>query len=339
MTIDALKKQIQSGNLSELYYFCGEEQYLIDFYSARLKKECADVLPEFNYIELDGKKPDFDFLADACSAYPVMAEKKLVVVADLDPAMIKGQNEQKLNAALEDIAPGVTVLFRDHAKEKAKASPLETLLKKRGGEIVKFERLKPDAMTVWIKRTLSEKNVEISTDDCAYLYEITGGSMLRVDSELQKLIAYQKEGRIDRALIDRMVSPEENASWFAISNALAQHDFDGLMQALHDLYGQSTDDTVIAGMFYRAYIDLWRGEMALKEGKSSAELASVCGISPYAAAKIMRSASNLKEGEALEGIRRCRELDQKLKTSGVNKKDLVYGFAAELLAFQMRGHE
>ncbi len=339
MTIDALKKQIQTEVFSELYYFSGEEQYLIDLYSDRLKECCSAVLPEFNYIEMDGKKPDFDFLADACSAYPVMAEKKLVVVTDLDSGLLKGQNEKKLLAALEDIAPGVTVLFRDHAKEKGKANALESLIKKRGGEIVKFERLKPEAMTAWIRRMAAERQIEISAADCAYLYELTGGSMLRVNSELKKLMDYVQQGSIDRAMIDRMVAPEENASWFAISNALAEHDFDGLMQALHDLYGQSTDDTVIAGMFYRAYIDLWRGEMALKEGKSSAELAALCGISPYAAARVMRSASSLKEGEALDGIRRCRELDHKLKTSGLNKKDLIYGFAAELLAFQMREHE
>lgn len=339
MTIEALKKQIQENTFSSLYYLLGEEQYLIDFYSDKLKDSCAAVLPEFNYIEIDGKKPDFDFLADACTAYPVMAERKLVVVADLEPSMVKGQNEKKLLAALGDIAPGVTVLFRDHAKEKAKSNALETLIKKLGGEIVKTERLKPEAMAVWIRKMAAKSNIEISSADCAYLYEMTGGSMLRVHNEMQKMIAFLKEGEIDRALIDRMVAPEENASWFAISNALAAHDFDQLMQTLHDLYSQNTDDTVIAGMFHRAFIDLWRGETALKEGKSSAELAMVSGISPYAAANIMRSAARLKEGEALDGIRKCRQLDRKLKTSGVNKKDLIYGFAAELLAFQMKDHE
>lgn len=339
MTVDALKKQIQENRLSSLYYLLGEEQYLIDFYSEKLKDCCASVLPEFNYIELDGKKPDFDFLADACTAYPVMAERKLVVVADMDPAMVKGQNEKKLTAALADIAPGVTVLFRDHAKEKGKSNALEALLKKLGGEIVRTERLKPEAMTVWIRKMAGKSNIEISAGNCAYLYELTGGSMLRVHSEMQKMIAFVKEGEIDRSLIDRMVSPEENASWFAISEALAEHDFDLLMQTLHDLYSQNMDDTVIAGMFHRAFIDLWRGETALKEGKSSAELATVCGISPYAAARIMRSATRLKEGETLDGLRKCRELDRKIKTSGLNKKDLIYGFAAELLAFQMREHE
>ena len=160
--------------------------------------------------------------------------------------------------------------------------------------------------------------------------------MLRISGEMKKLCSYTKAGRIDRSLIDRMVAPEENASWYAISNAIAAHDFDGLMHAIRLLYDQGTDDVVIGGMIFRAYTDLRRGELALREGRSAAELASVCGISPYAASRIMRSAEQMQEGETLYALRKCVELDQKIKTSGLNKKDLIYSFIAAMIEFQMR---
>ncbi len=339
MKIETLKKQLQDGTLAALYYLCGDEQFLLDHYYGKFKECCSDVLPELNLIELDGKKIDFDYLADACTSYPVMAEKKLVAVVDLEPGTVKGTNEKKLTAALSDIAPGVTVLFWEHAREKAKSNALETVIKKLGGEIVRADRPKSEAMIPWIQGIAKRGGVSIDSKDCAYLAELTGNSMLRIHNELQKLIAYVQEGEIDRALIDKMVAPEENSSWFGISNAISEHDFDLLMQTLQGLYQQNVDETVMAGMFYRAYIDLWRGETALKEGRSSAELATVCGISPYAAARIMRNAAMLEDGEAIDGLRRCLELDSKLKTSGLNKKDLIYSFAAGLLAFQMRDHE
>ncbi len=339
MTIDALKKQIKEEKLASLYYLAGDEQYLLDHYYDRFKAICAPTLPELNFIEIDGKKIDFDFLADACSSYPVMAEKKLVVVVDLETGTLKGTNEKKLNAALEDIAPGVTVVFWDHARDNVKSNALDAVIKKLGGNSVRIDRPKPEQLQGWVQGLMGKKFCTISSADSAYLIELTGGSMLRLQSEIQKMCAYLQSGTIERELIDKMVAPAEDTSWFAISNAIAEHDFDALMQALQQLYDQNVDDTVIAGMFYRAYSDLWRGETALKEGKSSAELASVCGISPYAAARIMRTASKLKEGEALDGLRRCRELDLKIKSSGLNKKDLIYSFAASLLAFQMKDHE
>ena len=144
MTVDALKKQIKEGNLGSLYYLAGEEQYLLDYYYDRFKDICAPSLPELNFIELDGKKMDFDLLSDACSSYPVMAEKKLVVVVDMETSTLKGTNEKKLLAALEDIAEGVTVLFWDHAKENGKANALDAAIKKLGGNSVRVDRPKPD---------------------------------------------------------------------------------------------------------------------------------------------------------------------------------------------------
>ena len=339
MTIEALKKQLQEKNLASLYYMAGDEQYLLDNYYKQFKECCSDILPEFNLIEIDGKKIDYDYLADACTSYPVMAEKKLVTVADLETGAFKGTNEKKFSAALADIAPGVTVLIWEHAREKSKSNAIESAVKKLGGEIVRADRPKPEALIPWVRKIVAKENGMIDDRTSAYLIEVTGGSMLRLSNELHKLLSFVQGGEIDRALIDKMVAPEEDSSWFAISNAIAEHDFDLLMQALQTLYRQNVDETVIAGMFYRAYIDLWRGEIALREGHSSAELASVCGISPYAAARIMRTAERMQEGEALDGLRRCLELDEKIKTSGLNKKDLIYTFAASLLAFQMKDHE
>lgn len=339
MTIDTLKKQLQEGAPGSLYYLLGDEQFLLDYYYTRFKECCSSILPEFNLIEIDGKKIDYDYLADACSSYPAMSDKKLVLITDLETSSVKGNNEKKFSAALADIAPGVTVVFWEHAREKSKSNPLESAIKKAQGEVVRVDRPKPEALISWVKRIVAKENGLISERDCAYLIEITGGSMLRLNNELHKMLSYVDGGEIDRALIDKMVAPEEDTSWFAISNAISEHDFDLLMQALQSLYQQNVDETVIAGMFYRAYIDLWRGEIALNEGHSSAELASVCGISPYAATKIMRSAERMQEGEALDGLRKCLELDEKIKSSGLNKRDLIYTFAASLLAFQMKDHE
>lgn len=339
MKVEELKKILQDNKLDGIYYLSGNEQFLLDLYYDRFKEITAGALPEMNFIEMDGRKIDYDLLSDACSSYPMMAEKKLVSVIDMDTSNLKGNNEKKLVAALDDIAPGVVVLFWDHAKDSVKSNALDTIIKKIGGVSVRIDRPSNDKLQKWVYDLFSRKECAISLGDCAYLVELTGGSMLRLNNEVGKLCSHSKGEEIDRELIDKMVSPEEDASWFAISNAISEHDFDALMQALRQLYEQNVDDTVIAGMFYRAYSDLWRGEVALKEGKSSAELASVCAISPYSAARIMRSASKLKEGEAVDGLRRCRELDQKIKSSGLNKKDLIYSFAASLLAFQMKEHE
>lgn len=339
MSIDVFRKQLKEGTAEGIYYLLGEEQFLLDRYYEQAKEACAPIFPELNLIELDGKKLDFEFFADGIASYPAMSDKKLVSVLDFDSSTLKGDGAKKMAAAFGEIAPGVTVIFRDHAKEKGKANALEALIKKNGGMIVRVEKPSPAALNKWIHGLAEKSGVSISDADCSYLAELTGSSMLRISIEMKKLAAFSQGGIIERETIEKMVAPEEEAAWFAVSNAVCEHDFDALMQAVDLLYRQNVDDTVIAGMFYRTFIDLWRGLTALREGVTSQELASTYGISPYAAARMMRSATKLKEGEVLEGLRSCKELDRKIKSSGGNKKDLIYGFITELLEFQMRGHE
>ena len=339
MSLEIFKKQLKEQTAEGIYYLLGEEQFLLDRYYAQAKEACAPVFPELNLIELDGKKLDYDFLADAIQSYPAMAEKKLVSVLDFDSSSLRGEGEKKLAAAFAEIAPGVTVIFREHAKEKGKANALENLIKKSKGMIVRIDKPSAPMLHKWIRGYAQSRGAEIYEEECAYLSELTGGSMVRIANELQKLVAYAAGNVIEREMIEKMVAPEEEAAWFAVSNAICAHDFDKLMQVVDLLYRQNTDDTVVAGMFYRAFSDLWRGVTALKEGVTSQELASICGVSPGRAANLMRNARTLKEEEVLDGLRRCLELDRKMKSSGVNKKELVYGLITELLEFQMRGHE
>ncbi len=331
MSVELLKKQLKEDRLEGLYYLYGEEQYLLDSYLKQIRLRCAAVLPELNHMELDGKKLDLDYFSDAVSSCPVMADHKLVVVMDLDSAALKGNGEKKFISALENLAPGVTVLFWEHAREKGKANKLETLLKKQNATVVRLDRLPQEQLTDWILHRFEQGKAAISRRDAQYLAELAGSSMLRLDQEIKKLNSFANGTTLTREIVERMVPPSEEMSWFAITNAVVSHDFDGLMQAVEALYRQNVDDMVIAGMFFRCYMDLWRGKAALKEGKSSTELAAVYGISPYAAARLMRVAAGLREGEAEQGLQKCLKLDRALKTSGLNKKNLIFGLIAELL--------
>ena len=55
-----LKKQLKDGNLSPLYVFYGEEDFLRDMYVKRVTDCVPDGgFPEFNHITLDGSDGPF----------------------------------------------------------------------------------------------------------------------------------------------------------------------------------------------------------------------------------------------------------------------------------------
>src|SRR5699024_11660336 len=65
-------------NLGRLYFFHGEETFLLHHYLAQMKKQLLDPLTEsFNFHRLDNETFDIRSFADAVENLPMMAEHKI----------------------------------------------------------------------------------------------------------------------------------------------------------------------------------------------------------------------------------------------------------------------
>ena len=71
--------------LRGLYVLYGEEGYLVARYMEQIaKKAVCDDLGGFNLQRFDGETADAEQIEEAIDALPLMAERKCVVVRDLD---------------------------------------------------------------------------------------------------------------------------------------------------------------------------------------------------------------------------------------------------------------
>ena len=97
MTEAEFKAEIKS--LSGGYLFFGGEDYLKFTYSKMVQREILDgTFDEFNHIILYGEDFTPSSLSQAISAYPMMAEKKLVEVRSVDLNALK---KEVLEATLD----------------------------------------------------------------------------------------------------------------------------------------------------------------------------------------------------------------------------------------------
>ena len=76
---------LKAGTLENIYIFHGEESYLRQQYLEQLRAALVpEGFEEFNYHRLQGKGLTMQELAEAVEAMPMMAERTLVTVSDLD---------------------------------------------------------------------------------------------------------------------------------------------------------------------------------------------------------------------------------------------------------------
>ena len=80
MEIHDLDKQISSGGISRLYFFYGEEQFLIEDKLRRIKEKLIPPdFEELNYTLINDKKITADMIIHELMGVPVMSDKKLIV--------------------------------------------------------------------------------------------------------------------------------------------------------------------------------------------------------------------------------------------------------------------
>ena len=270
MSLDILKKQIKEGKFSSLYLIYGNEPYLKDFYTKELiSKVVPKGAEDFNIHRIDGQKLDANQLQDAVEGLPVFAERKCVIVKDLDAEAIKQADWQKLEKILEDI-PEDTVLIihissiEPDFKKKAKWKQLLAITQKRGLPVV-IDHLSKSDLTKWIKKNFTKLHCEISDESIRHLIEQASSDMLSINCEIEKIAALS-EGKVENKHIDMLVAKTLDTTVFKLATAIVKRDYDTSFAILHELFEQKEEPVIISAVLSKAFIDLYRVRVALDYG-------------------------------------------------------------------------
>ena len=90
---DQLKLDMKSKQPARFYVFYGEEDYLRMDYIARIKGLLLDDLTaDFNFHRLNPETFSIELLANSLEALPMMAERSVILVEDVDLFALDGDS-------------------------------------------------------------------------------------------------------------------------------------------------------------------------------------------------------------------------------------------------------
>jgi len=102
--LQELKQHIKGKELGRLYFFHGEETFLLQHYLTQIRKLLLDPLTEsFNYHRLNNETFDIQSFADAVENLPMMAEHTFVQIDEVDPFKMNEGDRNKITEVLSDI--------------------------------------------------------------------------------------------------------------------------------------------------------------------------------------------------------------------------------------------
>ena len=316
--LQLLKNQIKNRDFQRLYIFHGEETFLLHHYLDRMKKDLVDDLTEsFNFHRFNQENFLLQSFVDSVEGFPMMAEATMVLVDEVDLFKLPEGDRKKLTEVFSDIPDWCTVVFTYETvawKPDKRQKKLWDAIS-GNGLIVEFEKQNQRDLIAWVSKHFLNQGKRISNDLCAYLIDITGGTMTALAGEIRKIVSYSGADEIKKSDIDAVTEPVLDAVVFQMTDLLSEGRYGQALEKLQQLLKMQQEPLAILGGIGGHFRRISAARTLLDHGKSAAELAKLSGLQDYAARKSMEAARKFRPEFCRKAAELVLETDRKIKTS------------------------
>ena len=312
MDITEYKSRLRSGDLSGVYLFCGEEDYLVRYYLTALRNalDPDPSLAVFNNPVFEGEEVDFGELTEAIKSPPMMADYKLIEWRHANFAAMGEKDLEALSELLELMSdyPYSILAFTAEGERvdfgtPKKPSKFVISFGKRMN-LLRFEKSTENQLYAWLKKHFDALGIEVNMEVLRAMVFRVGKSMDTLLSEVQKL-SYLALSRGKSAItlsdISEICQSTTESDTFALSNAITDRNRSAAYAALEDLKFRRVDPTVIFAMIARTFDDVLSVAMLLEDGESLKSVEQILKMNAYKL-KIYAAAAKKYSARALADI-------------------------------------
>jgi DNA polymerase-3 subunit delta len=349
MSEEQLLKELKSGVIRRVYYLHGKETFLVQTYAKQImNKALADGDPLLNFAKFTGI-PDLSELADFVNALPVFADRRVVMLNDLDAEKLPADTLDGLSAILAGISETTCVIIYatgfvpDVKKVKTKKllTIIETMNKKgkskvENAAVLNFEKMTEAKIIERIERRATAAGCTVSRANAAHLAKLCLRNYTLISAELGKLCAFANyQGEITRKSIDTLTARQLESGVFSLAAEITSKRGANAMLLLDELIEQGNPPVVIMSTLSMTFIDFYRAKLATAVGKRSPQIVADFGYSAnrtWAIDKAMSAVSRLTAAKIRGCVQVLCDADYKLKSSPLNDRIIMERAIARLLA-------
>lgn len=307
----------RNGVFAPVYLLMGTEPYYPDLVCGEIiKYALSDAERDFNQSVCYGLDTDADTVASDARSYPMMAERRLVVLKE-------AQNMKTLEAlsvyAAEPMESTVLVILMHGASSDKRKALYKNVQK--NGIVLESESLRDYEMPGWIASFYKSKGLNIDPDAAALLAEYSGTELDKIVIETEKLQKNLPEGTVNvtAADIEKNVGISRQFSIFELTKELSSMNVQKAMKiAAYIGSGSKFAMPMATAPLFTHFYRILKYEAALMKnpGMSNGEKAKLLGVNPYFLKEYDTAVRNFPVQRCMKVISLLEEYDFKGKGGG-----------------------
>lgn len=325
--IDNLEKELKNGELRSIYLFYGEETFLLESCTKKIRKLFGQTIEGINYISID--ETNYQQLITNIETPAFGYNKKLIMVKNT--GLFKKEGKKKdtyleeyknrlckyIESNIEVINKYVLLVFVEQDIEK---SDLYKIIEEYG-IICNFEKQKPMQIAKRIKAICNAYKVSIDDKTLMYLIEACGTNMQSLINEIRKLIEYSGEnGTITIQDINNISIKQIDSVIFDLTDSLGKRDVNTAIEVLNNLEYKKEPLPKILITLYNHFKKLYIIRIAEEYNKDIAESLNLKPNQMFLINKYKSQASLFNTQELRNIMQQLIDLDSNYKIGIIDIK-------------------
>lgn len=227
-TYNQIIKNLSEDKFSKIYLLMGEETFFI-------KKICQffennfieDQNKSFNQEIFYGRDISIENVISSCKSFPMMSDKKLVIIKEAKELDIFKRNNDKKNELLinylSNVNPSTTLIFCLNNKTLDKRGKLFKSFNESSiilDSSSKDNKIYDNQLPKWIESEVMKKKYSISNDALLILTENIGNDLEKIDNALNKIYSNIESKNISKDDILNLVGINREYNLFEFQDSL-----------------------------------------------------------------------------------------------------------------------
>lgn len=326
---------VKNGNFVPVYLLMGTEPYYPDLVCDEIiKYALTDSERDFNQTVFYGLDTDAGTVASECRSYPMMAERRLVVLKE---AQSMKTLEDLATYASDPMESTVLVILMHGASADKRRALYKNVQKK--GVVLVSDALRDYEMPQWITSFYKSRGLDIEPAAAALLAEYAGTDMSRIMLETEKMQKNLPKGtvRVNAADIEKNVGISRQFSIFELTKALSYMKAEKALKiAAYIGNGPKFMLLLATAPLYTHFYRILKYEAALLKNPamSKSDRAKLLGVNPYFMEEYDVAARNYPIRRCMKVISLLEEYDFKGKGGGsgeASQGDLLMELVSKIL--------
>ena len=311
MTYQHLLASVKQKDFLPIYLLVGEGFQRQQAFSALIPAIIDPATKDFNLDVFHADDVNLDTLVDAVSSFPLMAERRVVVVKECDRLPSKTLKELVNTVTAAGLS---TSLILDAEKVDFRKDPFRQI--RANGWAVEFKPLYDNKIPGWIQQRVREKAKKISEDAVDLLHSSVGTDLWALANEIDKLCLFVKQAPlITREDVEKVVGITKKNSVFELMNAIGTRQKDKALFVLDRMLEAGENTTHIIFMITRYLKNIIRARKGIEEHLPPEQIGKRIGIHSYFLGRFLDQAKDFSEVRTKKGLDALLQADNNLKRS------------------------